>query len=170
MAGISDMQKDAQGRAASLPAPRTIAASKEDVLSNLAFFFGDPVVPERLRDYSEHHAMTCAHRPVLEHPSPAKTPSVTTLTLARLPVVRRPLPRCADECATQNPMQPAHRPHTPFHHSHSIPFPNPNPNPNTNRRILRTEQVRAKSSFNPTHPAHKTLHTKHPGDNKDFGT
>ena len=95
MAGISDMQKDAQGRAASLPAPRTIAASKEDVLSNLAFFFGDPVVPERLRDYSEHHAMTCAHRPVLEHPSPAKTPSVTTLTLARLPVVRRPLPRCA---------------------------------------------------------------------------
>tara|TARA_B100001094_G_scaffold159007_1_gene153917 strand:- start:2844 stop:3104 length:261 start_codon:yes stop_codon:yes gene_type:complete len=58
MAAISDMQKDAQSRAASLPAPRTIAASKEDVLSNLAFFFGDPVVPERLRDYSEHHAMT----------------------------------------------------------------------------------------------------------------
>lgn len=45
-------------RANELPAPRTIAASKADVLSNLAFFFGDPVVPERLRDYSEHHAMT----------------------------------------------------------------------------------------------------------------
>ena len=44
-------------RAASLPAPRTIAPSREDVLSNLAFFFGDPAVPERLRDYSEHHAM-----------------------------------------------------------------------------------------------------------------
>ena len=57
MAAISDMQRDAQGKAASLPAPRTIAASKEDVLSNLAFFFGDPVVPEKLRDYSEHHAM-----------------------------------------------------------------------------------------------------------------
>ena len=52
------MQKAAQQKAASLPAPRTISASKEDVLSNLAFFFGDPVVPERLRDYSEHNAMT----------------------------------------------------------------------------------------------------------------
>tara|TARA_Y100000389_G_scaffold131005_2_gene128447 strand:- start:6881 stop:7156 length:276 start_codon:yes stop_codon:yes gene_type:complete len=48
-----------QQRAAQLPAPRTIAPSREDVLSNLAFFFGDPVVPERLRDYSEHQAM-CA--------------------------------------------------------------------------------------------------------------
>jgi len=47
-----------QNRAKQLPAPRTIAPSREDVLSNLAFFFGDPVVPERLRDYSEHHAMT----------------------------------------------------------------------------------------------------------------
>lgn len=44
-------------RAKELPAPRTIAPSREDVLSNLAFFFGDPVVPEKLRDYSEHHAM-----------------------------------------------------------------------------------------------------------------
>ena len=72
-----------------LPAPKTFAPSREDVLSNLAFFFGDPVrvggltsvfafgswmmrlpcvhahplcgaqaVPEKLRDYSEHHAMT----------------------------------------------------------------------------------------------------------------
>ena len=32
----------AQTRAAQLPAPRTIATSREDVLSNLAFFFGDP--------------------------------------------------------------------------------------------------------------------------------
>ena len=46
-----------QDRANELPAPRTIVASKAGVLSNLAFFFGDPVVPERLRDYSEHHAM-----------------------------------------------------------------------------------------------------------------
>lgn len=37
-------QQAAQTRAAQLPAPRTIAPSREDVLSNLAFFFGDPVV------------------------------------------------------------------------------------------------------------------------------
>jgi len=40
------------------PAPATIGATKEGVLANLAFFFGDPVVPQKLRDYSEHHAMT----------------------------------------------------------------------------------------------------------------
>ena len=56
---INTAYQDAlRDRANELPAPRTIAASKADVLSNLAFFFGDPVVPERLRDYSEHHAMT----------------------------------------------------------------------------------------------------------------
>ena len=27
------------------------------VLSTLGFFFGDPAVPEKLKDYSEHHAM-----------------------------------------------------------------------------------------------------------------
>ena len=42
----------------SLPAPKTFAPSREDVLSNLAFFFGDPAVPEKLRDYSEHHVRT----------------------------------------------------------------------------------------------------------------
>lgn len=41
-----------------LPAPKTFAPSREDVLSSLSFFFGDPAVPEKLRDYSEHHAMT----------------------------------------------------------------------------------------------------------------
>ena len=41
-----------------LPAPKTFAPSREDVLSTLAFFFGDPAVPEKLKDYSEHHAMT----------------------------------------------------------------------------------------------------------------
>lgn len=44
---------------AQLPAPKTFAPSRDDVLSNLAFFFGDPATPEKLRDYSEHHAMTC---------------------------------------------------------------------------------------------------------------
>lgn len=51
------MQAQDMQRARDLPAPRTIAPSREDVLSNLAFFFGDPVVPEKLRDYSEHQAM-----------------------------------------------------------------------------------------------------------------
>ena len=41
------------------PAPSTFAPSRKDVLSSLAFFFGDPASPEKLRDYSEHHAATC---------------------------------------------------------------------------------------------------------------
>jgi hypothetical protein len=68
-------------------APRTFAPSKEAVLENLyaitdrirlggalltplhttfhpwpprSFFFGEPAVPEKLRDYNEHHAMTCS--------------------------------------------------------------------------------------------------------------
>ncbi len=40
------------------PQPRTFAPSKEDVLQNLTYFFGQPVSPEKLKDYSEHHAMT----------------------------------------------------------------------------------------------------------------
>ncbi len=45
-----------------LPQPKTFAPSREDVLSSLAFFFGDPATPEKLKDYSEHHAM-CASPP-----------------------------------------------------------------------------------------------------------
>jgi len=41
-----------------LPAPSTFAPSRNDVLSSLAFFFGDPASPEKLRDYSEHQAAT----------------------------------------------------------------------------------------------------------------
>ena len=58
-----------------LPAPKTFAPSREDVLSSLAFFFGDPAVPEKLRDYSEHHAMCVAfplraiHCCLLAHPA-----------------------------------------------------------------------------------------------------
>jgi hypothetical protein len=40
------------------PQPRTFAPSKEDVLQNLQYFFGAPVSPEKLKDYSEHHATT----------------------------------------------------------------------------------------------------------------
>ena len=43
---------------ANLPAPKTFAPSREDVLSTLGFFFGDPATPQKLKDYSEHHAMT----------------------------------------------------------------------------------------------------------------
>lgn len=43
-----------------LPAPKTFAPSREDVLSTLGFFFGDPAVPEKLKDYSEHRkCRTC---------------------------------------------------------------------------------------------------------------
>ena len=38
------------------PQPRTFAPSKEDVLQNLQYFFGAPVSPEKLKDYSEHRA------------------------------------------------------------------------------------------------------------------
>ena len=50
---------DSATMSANLPAPKTFAPSREDVLSTLGFFFGDPAVPEKLKDYSEHHAMTC---------------------------------------------------------------------------------------------------------------
>ena len=33
-----------------LPAPKTFAPSREDVISTLGFFFGDPAVPEKLKD------------------------------------------------------------------------------------------------------------------------
>ena len=47
-----------------VPQHATFAHSKEDVLNALAFYFGQPVSPEKLKDYNEHHAATCA-RPAL---------------------------------------------------------------------------------------------------------
>ena len=35
------------------PQPRTFAPSKDDVMENLMYFFGAPVAPEKLKDYSE---------------------------------------------------------------------------------------------------------------------
>jgi len=46
-----------------LPAPKTFAPSREDVLSTLGFFFGDPAVPEKLKDYSEHRTRRALHVP-----------------------------------------------------------------------------------------------------------
>ena len=40
------------------PQPSLFAHSKEDVLKALSFYFGEPVSPEKLRNYSEHHAST----------------------------------------------------------------------------------------------------------------
>jgi len=51
---MADNRTYEQKMAAELPAPKTFAPSRDDVLANLAFFFGDPAVPEKLRDYSEH--------------------------------------------------------------------------------------------------------------------
>jgi len=64
--------------ASALPAPATFAPSREDVLSTLAFFFGDPAVPEKLRDYSEHRERT-AHRRFRAwppHHTPFPTPAL----------------------------------------------------------------------------------------------
>ena len=41
----------------------TFAPSKNDILSTLEFFFGKPAQPEKLTDFSEHHAATCMPRP-----------------------------------------------------------------------------------------------------------
>jgi len=43
---------------ATVPQPHTFSHSKDDILSALAFYFGAPSSPEKLRDYSEHHAAT----------------------------------------------------------------------------------------------------------------
>lgn len=40
--------------ASNIPQPKSFAPSREDVLNTLAFFFGAPVSPEKLKDYSEH--------------------------------------------------------------------------------------------------------------------
>ena len=34
--------------------PKSFAPSREDVLTTLAYFFGAPVAPEKLKSYEEH--------------------------------------------------------------------------------------------------------------------
>jgi len=41
-----------------MPQHKTFAHSKEDILGALSFYFGQPVSPEKLKDYNEHHAAT----------------------------------------------------------------------------------------------------------------
>jgi len=62
------------------PQPRTFAPSKEDVLQNLQYFFGAPVAPEKLKDYSEHHAMTCAPSLPSNPPTPSNPMSALALS------------------------------------------------------------------------------------------
>ena len=38
--------------------PHTFAHSRDDVIKALAYYFGTPQAPEKLRDYTEHHAVT----------------------------------------------------------------------------------------------------------------
>ena len=94
------------------PQPRTFAPSKEDVLQNLQYFFGAPVSPEKLKDYSEHHAMTCASAAGSNRTlSPGLPLDGHRLTVAPFPfAVRRPLPGRASRPQTR-PRQARH-PHT----------------------------------------------------------
>ena len=80
------------------PQPRTFAPSKEDVLQNLQYFFGAPVSPEKLKDYSEHHAVT-HHFPGLQF----DTQTIAMYRCARLQCdsPHRPC-ACADAYVGQN--------------------------------------------------------------------
>ena len=59
-----------------MPQPRTFAPSKEDVLQNLQYFFGAPVSPEKLKDYSEQCTLA------LELDSPASALRLLTTCIA----------------------------------------------------------------------------------------
>lgn len=72
------------------PQPKTFAPSKEDVLQNLQYFFGAPVSPEKLKDYSEHHAMTYRTTTQLNPSFRACTPAPLRRSRAFLCVHRFP--------------------------------------------------------------------------------
>ena len=74
-----------------VPQHATFAHSKEDVLNALSFYFGQPVSPEKLKDYSEHHAATCT-LPLLSRSSPA--PPFLQRRPSQLAGVHRPLSGC----------------------------------------------------------------------------
>ena len=41
----------------------TFMPSKNDIVNTLEFFFGKPAQPEKLENFNEHHAATCAPQP-----------------------------------------------------------------------------------------------------------
>ena len=79
------------------PQPRTFAPSKEDVLQNLQYFFGAPVSPEKLKDYSEHHAMTYRMTTQLKPSFRARTPAPLRRSRAFPRVHRLPRRVCRTE-------------------------------------------------------------------------
>ena len=103
------------------PQPRTFAPSKEDVLQNLQYFFGAPVSPEKLKDYSEHHAMTCAPPP--PPPPPPPPYSNRLLTCPAACAVRRPLPRRVCRSKHEDPRH-TQQPHPQGKHTPDSSFVN----------------------------------------------
>ena len=65
-------------QAGQMPQPNTFTRTKDDILNALSFYFGQPVSPEKLKDYNEHHAATCT-RPRAQ-PSPAAAKLVALLS------------------------------------------------------------------------------------------
>lgn len=70
------------------PQLRALGHSRDDILHNIGFFFGEPNSPERLRDYTEHHAM-CALPPPTPPPNRRPHPYPTPPRPARLTSVFR---------------------------------------------------------------------------------
>ena len=75
-----------------------VSVRASQVLSTLGFFFGDPAVPEKLKDYSEHHAMYA--------PLPFRELCVVEVDVPCVPIPKR---------LTRKP--------TPFFHSQDLPLP-----------------------------------------------
>ena len=73
-----------------MPQPNTFTRSKDDILNALSFYFGQPVSPEKLKDYNDHHAATCA-RPIPQPASPAQPwqfPALPSQPVSLVPFVR----------------------------------------------------------------------------------
>lgn len=63
--------------------PANFAKSKADILQTLQYYFGDPAYPQKLMDYTEHHAATghlCAAN-ILELVTPMSMHTHATHTL-----------------------------------------------------------------------------------------
>lgn len=130
-----------------IPAPKTFAPSREDVLSTLGFFFGDPAVPEKLKDYSEHHAMTCAP-PASQTPRSKCSKRRHTPPTPAAPCLHRPLP---GRCGHAGPLEP-----TPLNCRCS-----PDNLRVRTRSFLRPEHVEAPTASNPQ-VAHVHTHSPAP--------
>ena len=70
-----------------LPQAKSFAPSREDILSTLAFFFGDATSPEKLKDYSEQHAATCTPLPRLQIAESARFAALPDFAWLRADVV-----------------------------------------------------------------------------------